>query len=156
MDGQNAFFDHDSFMGVSWGFLDYVKENKLDIIMVGVPCNFEGMKRMDEYGPWKINKKMSYQETHVKGMIIGGEGKKFVKWLIRELKPYIDHRFRSKKNNTAIVGSSMGGVISAYASLSYPRVFNKCAALSTAFWFYPKQFKALIERKDLQICFLIR
>ena len=49
-DGQNAFFDRLSFCGVSWGFLDYVKMMELDIIMVAIPCNFTGFKRMDEYG----------------------------------------------------------------------------------------------------------
>ena len=50
-DGQNAFFDEESYMGVSWGFFDYVKENNLDIIMVAIPCNFKLNKREDEYGP---------------------------------------------------------------------------------------------------------
>ena len=54
-DGQNAFFDSLSYCGDSWGFLDYVQETQLDIIMVAIPCNFEGFKRMDEYGPCKFN-----------------------------------------------------------------------------------------------------
>lgn len=55
------------------GFLDCVKEMNLDIIMVAVPCNFEGFKRMDEYGPWEINEELSFQETQTDGLIIGGE-----------------------------------------------------------------------------------
>ena len=57
-DGQNAFFDEESYMGVSWGFFDYVKENNLDIIMVAIPCNFKLNKREDEYGPWPIKKEV--------------------------------------------------------------------------------------------------
>lgn len=154
-DGQNAFFDCQSYSGVSWGFLDYVKQNKLDIIMVAIPCNFEGFKRMDEYGPWTISEELSYEETKVDGMIIGGEGKAYVEWMVHELKPYIDRRFRTIVEDCGIVGSSMGGVISAYASLAYPEVFRKCCALSTAFWFYMDEFEELIENKDYHMidCF---
>ena len=149
-DGQNAFFDRLSYCGVSWGFLDYVKENKLDIIMVAVPCNFEGFKRMDEYGPWKISEELSFQETGEEGKIIGGEGEAYTRWLVKTLKPFVDRHFRTIRSDSAIVGSSMGGVIAAYASFKYPHVFKKCAALSTAFWFYMDEFKDLIESADLK------
>ncbi|MEG0367606.1 MAG: alpha/beta hydrolase-fold protein [Coprobacillus sp.] len=145
-DGQNAFFDRLSFCGVSWGFLDYVQKYQLDIIMVAIPCNFNDFKRIDEYGPWKINKELSFQETRIAGKIIGGEGKQYVEWLKDELKPYIDHRFTTDPQNCAIVGSSMGGVISAYAALEYPEIFSKCAALSTAFWFYMEEFEDVISQ----------
>ncbi len=147
-DGQNAFFDSLSYCGDSWGFLDYVQETQLDIIMVAIPCNFEGFKRMDEYGPWKINDELSFQETQIKDMIIGGEGKLYIDWIIEELKPYIDQRFSTNPDDCAIVGSSMGGVISAYASLARPDIFKKCAALSTAFWFYMDEFAKLIQTHD--------
>lgn len=147
-DGQNAFFDQLSFCGVSWGFLDYAQMTDLKIIMVAIPCNFTGFKRMDEYGPWLINETLSYQETGIKGKMIGGEGQKYIEWMVHELKPYIDQRFRTIVDDTAIVGSSMGGVISAYAALAYPEVFHKCAALSTAFWFYLEEFEELIASHD--------
>lgn len=149
-DGQNAFFDKLSYCGVSWGFLNYAEQMDLDIIMVAIPCNEEGFKRMDEYGPWKIDKDLSYQETGIENKIIGGEGKAYVKWIIEELKPYIDQRFRTINEDTGIVGSSMGGVISAYAALQYPEVFHKCAALSTAFWFYMDEFEEVIKTHNYQ------
>lgn len=149
MDGQNAFSDSKSYSGISWGFINYVKERKLDVIMVAVPCNFEGFKRMDEYGPWPISEELSYQETGIEGEIIGGEGELYTKWMVNTLKPFIDSKLRTIKNDTAIVGSSMGGVISAYASLKYPYVFKKCAALSTAYWFYMDEFKELIDSSNL-------
>jgi len=149
-DGQNAYFDRLSYAGTSWGFLDYAQWTHLDIIMVAIPCNFKGFKRMDEYGPWPISEELSYQETKVDGMIIGGEGEMYVRWLIDELKPYIDRRFSTDPDDTGIVGSSMGGVIAAYAALAYPEVFHKCAALSTAFWFYMDEFAKLIEEHDYE------
>lgn len=147
-DGQNAYFDCLSFCGVSWGFLDYVQDHHLDIIMVAIPCNFEEFKRMDEYGPWVIDEDLAMDETNQKGLSIGGEGQVYIEWLKDDLKPYIDKRFRTIQDDTAIVGSSMGGVISAYAGLAYPQVFKKCACLSTAFWFYMNEFEELIDSQD--------
>ena len=147
-DGQNAFFDYLSYSGVSWGFLDYVQEKQFDIILVAIPCAFDDFKRMVEYGPWPISEELSFQETGIEGKIIGGEGVDYIDWLIDELKPYIDRRFATDPYDTGIVGSSMGGVISAYACLAHPEVFNKCAALSTAFWFYMDEFREIIENHE--------
>lgn len=147
-DGQNAYFDRLSFCGVSWGFLDYAQVTQMDIIMVAIPCNFEGFKRVDEYGPWQISSDFSFQETQIQDLIIGGEGMDYIDWLKDDLKPYIDKRFTTNPDDCGIVGSSMGGVISAYATLAYPKIFSKCAALSTAFWFYMDEFQELIKQHD--------
>lgn len=152
-DGQNAYFDDLSYAGVSWGFLDYARIMELDIIMVAIPCNFEGFKRIDEYGPWKIDPQLSYQDTHQEDLILGGEGKDYIEWMIHELKPYIDSRFQTDPDDNAIVGSSMGGVISAYGALKYPHIFKRCACLSTAFWFYIEEFKELIESQNYHSSF---
>lgn len=142
-DGQNAFFDKKAYAGISWGFLESVKEMNIDIIMVAIPCNFTPLKREDEYGPWIFSKKdASELGAHRK---IGGEGKKYAKFLVKQLKPYIDSHYPSDVHNYGIVGSSMGGLISFYAFLKYPQVFKNCAILSTAFWIYEKQFKNMIR-----------
>lgn len=147
-DGQNAFFDEESFLKVSWGFYEYVKEEQLNVIMVAIPCNFKGNKRIDEYGPWVIDKTLAKKETGG-NKPIGGEGDKYLHFIMQQVKPYIDSHFPSDPDDTAIVGSSMGGIISLYAALKYPTVFKKCAALSTALWFYPNEFAALIDKADL-------
>lgn len=57
----------------------------------------------------------------------------YLKFLVTELKPYIDSHFSTKKDrkNTFIAGSSMGGLISMYAICEYPEVFGGAACLST-------------------------
>ena len=57
----------------------------------------------------------------------------YLKFLVSEVKPYIDSHFSvyTDKENTAIMGSSMGGLISMYALCEYPDVFVKAACLST-------------------------
>lgn len=148
-DGQNAFFDEKSYSGVSWCFLDYVKERNLDIIMVAIPCNFEPGKREDEYGPWVTDKFITIMETGKPYPRIGGEGKSYVKFLRTELKPLIDRLYPTDPEDTAIVGSSAGGNIASFAALRYPETFKKCASLSTAYWYYSKHFEEVIKKADL-------
>ncbi len=57
----------------------------------------------------------------------------YLKFLVKELKPYIDAKYRVQKDpaNTFVAGSSMGGLISMYAICEYPEVFGGAACLST-------------------------
>lgn len=57
----------------------------------------------------------------------------YLKFLVEELKPYIDAHYAVHPDaaNTAVLGSSMGGLISWYAIAEYPQVFGGAAALST-------------------------
>lgn len=57
----------------------------------------------------------------------------YLKFLVTELKPYIDSHFPvlTDRANAFILGSSMGGLISLYAISEYPQVFGGAACLST-------------------------
>jgi enterochelin esterase-like enzyme len=57
----------------------------------------------------------------------------YLRFLVDELKPLVDARFptRPEARHTAIMGSSMGGLISVYAMNEYPQVFGAAAGLST-------------------------
>jgi enterochelin esterase-like enzyme len=63
------------------------------------------------------------------------EGMAYVNFIVHNLKPFIDAHFRTKpdKNNTAAIGSSMGGLISFYMVWLHPEVFSKAACLSSGF-----------------------
>ncbi len=58
---------------------------------------------------------------------------RYLKFLVTELKPYIDSHFsvNTDRAHTFIMGSSMGGLISMYAINEYPEVFGGAACLST-------------------------
>ena len=142
-DGQNAFFDEQSYIGKSWGFLESIKKLQIDVILVAIYCNFEPLKREDEYGPWVMNQEFSREyDTH---RLVGGEGNAYVTFLTTQLKPYLDQNFPTKIDDYGIVGSSMGALISFYAFLKYPTIFKKCAILSTAFWIYEEEFVKLLK-----------
>ncbi len=125
-DAQNLFDEKTSFVG-EWdvdGTLNKLyKETGKSFIVVGVENG--GEKRIEEYTPWKHEK------------YGGGKGAIYIDFLANELKPYIDANYRTKSEakETAIIGSSLGGLISFYGGLKHPDVFGKIGALSTSFWF---------------------
>lgn len=57
----------------------------------------------------------------------------YLRFLVEELKPVVDSRYRTApgREDTFIIGSSMGGLISLYALSEYPEVFGGAACLST-------------------------
>ncbi|MFD2556875.1 alpha/beta hydrolase [Sphingobacterium tabacisoli] len=56
--------------------------------------------------------------------------------LVHRLKPYVDRQYRTLMDplNTALVGSSLGGLVSIYAGLKYPQVFGVIGAFSPSIW----------------------
>ncbi|RDV25170.1 alpha/beta hydrolase [Alteromonas aestuariivivens] len=55
----------------------------------------------------------------------------YLAFLVRELKPYIDSHYATDAEESYLMGSSMGGLISWYGMLEYPDVFKGAACLST-------------------------
>lgn len=57
----------------------------------------------------------------------------YLKFIVHELKPFIDKTYSvlADRENTSIMGSSAGGLISLYAICEYPEIFGSAACLST-------------------------
>jgi len=148
-DGQNVFDNATSFAG-EWG----IDETLDSLSAIGqrpaivVAVDHGGAKRFDEYSPWK-NAKYG-----------GGEGEKYVDFLVKELKPYIDSRYRTLPDrlNTGIAGSSMGGLISLYALVKYPDVFARGGIFSPALWVAPDVYEFVRAggpmRSDVRLYFV--
>lgn len=64
------------------------------------------------------------------------EGPAYLAFIVETLKPYIDARYRTLpgKASTGIAGSSLGGLITLYASLVYPDVFGNVGVFSPSIW----------------------
>ena len=77
--------------------------------------------RFDEYTfhPWPQLKK-------------GGKGTLYGKFLTEELKPYIDKEYRTRpdRENTAVGGASLGGLVSLDLCRTRGETFSMCAAMS--------------------------
>lgn len=125
-DGQNLFDDSTSYVG-EWGVDESLnqlaQEGEFRLIVVGIDNGQE--KRMNELSPWE-NKKFGE-----------AEGEQYMKFIVNQIKPFIDNNYRtlSDRDNTAIMGSSMGGLISHYAIYKYPEVFSKAGIFSPSYWY---------------------
>lgn len=128
-DGNNLFYPHIAFGGMPWNVdstIDKMINNGLiqEIIVVGI---HNTIGRNYEY-TW--TEMQSYHGRE------GGGGSKYANFLVDELKPFIDYRFRtlSDRNNTAVMGSSLGGLISFYLGLFHHDTFGKIGMVSPSLW----------------------
>lgn len=121
-DGQNLFDNAIAPFG-EWQIDETLNRINAEMIVVGIEHG--GAKRLDEYSPYK-NEKYG-----------GGEGEKYLDFIVHHLKPHIDKKLRTRPepSSTWIGGSSMGGLISFYATLKYPDTFGKGLIFSPSFWF---------------------
>jgi predicted alpha/beta superfamily hydrolase len=153
-DGQNVFDDATSYAG-EWGVDEFLDSAMVRSCIV-VAIDNGASKRINEYCPYDFSLKtlgLSNADTLNKG-----EGDQYVDFLVKTLKPFIDKNYRTLKDkkNTFIAGSSMGGIISMYAVLKYPKIFGGAGVFSPAFWVGPKIFddiKAKGEKVKSRIYF---
>jgi predicted alpha/beta superfamily hydrolase len=137
-DGQNVFDDLTSYSG-EWGVdeaLDTLGVKTKECIVVAIDNG--GDKRLNEYCPYDFSLSGIWNNKKLEI----GEGRQYVDFLVKTLKPYIDKKYRTlkKKDNTFTAGSSMGGLISMYTILKYPKKFGGAGVFSPAFWVAPQLF----------------
>ena len=140
-DGHNLFFDSTATYGTCWGLKEYCDAHP-NWIIAAPECNHEGNKRLEEYCP--------YQSDWFGG--ITGTGHEYMEWLTKKFKPMMDKRYPTLpgRANTAIGGSSMGGLMSLYALLQYNDTFSRAAALSPSIWVAPDKLAGLVGRAKLE------
>lgn len=137
-DAQNLFDDSTSFAG-EWGvdesLNDLSNSDNFEVIVVGIDNGAD--KRTNEMSPWD-------HPDFGKG-----EGKLYIDFIVKIIKPYIDQNYRTlpDKENTAIMGSSMGGFISHYAAFEYQDVFGRTGIFSPSYWFSDKVFTFTKDKK---------
>ncbi len=139
-DGQNLFDPKTSFAGKDWRVDEtacrLIKKKEISkIIVVGI---YNTPNRIEEY---------SYSDS----------GKNYLKFIVNELKPFIDSNYRTKpgRENTAVMGSSMGGLISFLLAWNYPEIFSKAACLSSSFYYDGgialKLVESSVDEKNIKI-----
>lgn len=141
-DGHNLFSDEDATYGKSWGLGDYLDRCGKGFIAVGVECNHEGNGRLVEYYP--------FGEP-----VFGAErglGDVYMRWVVEELKPYIDSHYRTLpgRESAMIGGSSMGGLMAAYSVIRHNDVFSKAACLSSSISLCMPQLLNLLEECPIE------
>ncbi len=142
-DGHNLFFNEDATFGKSWGLLEFLSDWAKNIIIVGIECGHDGDERLGEYSPYRT----------MTGFLSRYEalGDVTMRWIIDEIKPMIDSEYRTLPGRecTAIAGSSMGGLMSAYAVIRYNEVFSKAACVSSSIVFCLRQMLSEFDHKSL-------
>jgi predicted alpha/beta superfamily hydrolase len=130
-DGQNLFDPTRAFGGNEWKVdetLDAAAEQQpaptsiREIIVIGPEA---GPDRMTLYTP-------TFDSTQG----FGGDGDKYLRMLVEELKPQVDAMLRTQPEpeHTGILGSSLGGLISAYAGCTHAATFGLVGAMSPSTW----------------------
>jgi len=127
-DGQNLFEPETAFNpGEHWRVgetaTELIASGRIEpLIVVGIYNT--GEARVDEYTPTGDRK------------LGGGHADDYGRMIIEELKPLIDHAYRTQPGpaNTGIAGSSLGGLVSLHLGFTHPAVFTKIAALSPSVW----------------------
>jgi enterochelin esterase-like enzyme len=127
-DGQNLFDPATAFGGQDWGADitadDLICRGEIEpVILVGIYNT--GVRRVSEYTP-----------TRDRRLRKGGKAGRYAEMLAREIKPLIDHEYRTLKGaqHTGVGGSSLGALVSLVAALDYARVFGQVAVMSPSVW----------------------
>lgn len=127
-DGQNLFDDYAPYgnWGVDKRLAQLQAEGYGDVIIIAIDHAQD--KRIVEFTPSDTSTRFG-----------AGEGRKYARFLAEKLKPYVDQQFRTKPDyhHTGIGGSSMGGLISIYAGMMYPKVFGRLMVFSPSLWVTP-------------------
>ncbi len=136
-DGQNLFDGSRAAYGSEWGVDEHVARLQAGgqiraPIVVGI---HNTPLRLREYVPADLIRALPDDMRADVQAIYGGEplSDGYLRFLVRELKPFIDRTYRTSPGrlDTAIMGSSMGGLISLYALMRYPLTFGGAGCVST-------------------------
>lgn len=138
-DGQNLFDPRYAFGGTTWQVaetldagIDALDETRHlpEVVVIG-PENTSD--RIWEYTP----------TVGTEPGLTGGGGDQYLRFLVEELLPQMAEltspvqlkgRLRSGADNTALMGSSLGGLISAYAGVKRAALFGRIGAMSPSTW----------------------
>ncbi|MEL7540387.1 MAG: alpha/beta hydrolase-fold protein, partial [Pseudomonadota bacterium] len=135
-DGQNLFEPGRSYGGVEWGLDETAKRimqagDLRPAIIVGI---WNTDERWQEYAPQKVIESLP-EDTPSEWLgptVPALKADAYLRFITEELKPFIDATYQTapQREDTYIMGSSMGGLISLYAMAEYPDTFSRAAAVS--------------------------
>lgn len=134
-DGQNLFDNTTSFSG-EWQVDETMNAlfaaGDYGAIIIGIDNG--GSERINEYTPWNNTQ------------YGGGEGDQYIQFITETLKPYVDTNYRTKPSAeyNALIGSSLGALISNYGGVKYSETFSKIGSFSPAYWIVSSQFNNYI------------
>jgi predicted alpha/beta superfamily hydrolase len=145
-DGQNVFDAATSFAGVEWGVDEtaqrLIRKKLIEPLIVVAVAN-TGVSRIDEYAPTRG----VIQQTGTKKKRSRGLGKNYGRFLVEELKPFIDKTYRTRPEGefTGLAGSSLGGLITLALGFWFPESFTRLGVMSPAVWWDDQAIVKMVE-----------
>lgn len=147
-DGQNVFFP-----GGPFGTWDADRVASYETAMgrmrecIIVAIDNGGSQRIAEYTP-----PTDFVQPDLENM---GRADEYLAFLTENLKPWVDANFRTSSlrdglpvpRETAVAGSSMGGLVSDYISLTRSDIFGMAGLFSSAYWVAPN-FQAVLNTTE--------
>src|SRR4029077_5313166 len=148
-DGQNVFDAATSFAGVEW-VLDetaqrLIQQKLIEPLIIVAVAN-TGDDRIHEYAPTPgVIEAKAKQKKRSRGL-----ARFYGQFLIEELKPYIDKKYRTQREAefTGIGGSSMGGLLTMALGLWFPNAFTRLLVMSPAVWWDNEVIVRMVEKLD--------
>jgi predicted alpha/beta superfamily hydrolase len=115
-DGQNLFFAQEAFGGVHWMVEETMRVlDQMNLVRKAIVVGVYPNDRMEDYT------RPGYEE--------------YGRYLVEDVKPWVDANYRTLPDpaHTAVMGSSLGGVVSFYLAWQHPDVFGLAGCLSSTF-----------------------
>jgi len=146
-DGQNVFDAATSFAGVEWGADEtaqsLIAKKLIEPVIIVAVAN-TGEERIHEYTPTAAGIDGAKKKQSK------GELRNYGRFLIEELKPFIDRRYRTQPEAefTGLGGSSLGGLATITLGLWYPDCFTRLAVMSPSIWWDDCVVYKMVEAID--------
>ena len=144
-DGQNLFDAATAFGGNEWHVDEtahrLAEEKLIDPLIIVAVAN-TGENRIHEYAPTRARIEEGKRKRS-KGLL-----RQYGGFLINELKPFIDARYRTltAPEYTGLGGSSLGGLATMALGLWFPNVFRRLAVMSASIWWDDCVLYKMVEK----------
>jgi predicted alpha/beta superfamily hydrolase len=148
-DGQNVFDAATAFSHVEWGVDEtaqrLIRKKLIEPLIIVAIANV-GDDRIHEYAPTRgMIDSNAKRKKRSKGL-----ARKYGEFLIKELKPYIDRKYRTKREAefTGLGGSSLGGLLTLWLGLELPNVFTRLIVMSPSIWWDDQVIVTMVEELE--------
>ncbi len=146
-DGQNVFDAATSFAGVEWGADEsaerLIRQGLIEPLIIVAVAN-TGEDRIHEYAPTRgVIDSSAKRKKRSRGQL-----RKYGRFLLEELKPFIDREYRTKPEaeSTGLGGSSLGGLATIALGLWFSKSFSRLAVMSPSIWWDDCAIYRMVEK----------
>jgi predicted alpha/beta superfamily hydrolase len=151
-DGQNVFDAATAFAGVEWSVDEtaqrLIRKNLIEPLIIVAIAN-TGEERVHEYAPTRgVIDTSAKRKKRSRGL-----AQHYARFLIEELKPYIDRKYRTRPEAefTGLGGSSLGALLTLSVGLWFPNVFTRLMVISPSVWWDDQVIVKMVEKLDRKL-----